>query len=428
MDIKKLFSGVAVIIDDAIEDLPEQKETNTGDKINNIITILRKNNIPLLKYKDIPDDDEIKNFGNISLIILDWDLNPLSEGDKISGVRMGSINQDKILNFLERIKECSFLPVFIFSRENIHPIKTILKEKKLYFDEKSNYIFVKSKDDLIDEKNPDKLFNEIETWIKETPSVYVLKEWEKHKNEATNKLFWDFYNITPYWPNILWKNYQNDGIDTSSALNELIYTNLQARSLYYKFEEQILSQSMILSENSSKDIRLVLEGERYIKYDSNFKIDEIYTGDIFKIGGKYYLNVRPQCDCIPRDDISIEEIEVYCIKGTKINQRKESDSFNSEFGKYDELINNVLTFPIDKGKTIDFRFNNFKIMNYCAIKDKKIGRLLPPFITQIIQKFVFYLQRQGLSRIPLEAVISTNNTKNMNNDIEKVGLQHCNFS
>ena len=43
-------------------------------------------------------------------------------------------------------------------------------------------------------------------------------------------------------------------------------------------------------------------------------------------------------------------------------------------------------------------------MQWNNIKDNRIGRLLPPYITRVQQKYAHYLQRQGLPRIPKQAI------------------------
>ena len=186
MDIKELFKGIAVVIDDKVND------TESGDLILRIISKIANEKIPILKYDNIPEDDIIANFNNVSFIMLDWELFERPEGTYFDDQPF----IDAIIEFIKKLKEISFIPIFIFSHLDSNVIINILKENDLYKEKVSNYIFVKSKNELFPDTNENKLFEEIENWLKQTPSIYVLKEWEKSLNEAKNKLFWDFYNIT----------------------------------------------------------------------------------------------------------------------------------------------------------------------------------------------------------------------------------------
>ena len=45
-----------------------------------------------------------------------------------------------------------------------------------------------------------------------------------------------------------------------------------------------------------------------------------------------------------------------------------------------------------------------EIKDYEEMKDQRIGRLLPPFITRVTQKYGLYIHRQGLPRLPKEVI------------------------
>jgi len=55
-------------------------------------------------------------------------------------------------------------------------------------------------------------------------------------------------------------------------------------------------------------------------------------------------------------------------------------------------------------------FGNFYriivIAKLSEYRDSRKGRIQHPFITRIIQKYGLYIQRQGLPRIPLEAIFT----------------------
>ena len=75
----------------------------------------------------------------------------------------------------------------------------------------------------------------------------------------------------------------------------------------------------------------------------------------------------------------------------------------SGFKVYPEKKNNCYVAFI-LGKIFCFSLRDIKTEKWKDIKDNRIGRLLPPYITKVQQKYAAYLQRQGLPRIPEEAI------------------------
>jgi len=418
MDIKHLFKGVAVVIDDKIND-PE-----SGDLILNIIEKLNEENIPLLKYDDIPEDSVITHLNNINFLLLDWELFEKPEGAYFDEKPF----IENVINFIKKLKSITFVPVFIFSHIGADGIINKLEENGLYDKEKRNYIFVKSKNELISETNDNKLFEEIEEWLKQTPSIYALKEWEKSLNKAKNKLFWDFYNINHKWPSVLQKTFQDDGSDVNYELGNFIFKNIMARTEPIEFEEYILNIED--SDLTKNEIRKVLEAERFIKSDS-LPPDIPFTGDLFKIYKYelsenatsekefYFINVRPDCDIAIRN--GHKNPKLYCLECEIIDEDRINSGNKNQiiFDKgtfIEKTVNTYLPF-IESGKIFAIKFKDLKIYAWKQklfpkqknggrreFKEARLGRILPPYITAIQQKYSFYLQRQGLPAIPVKAI------------------------
>ena len=410
-DIKKLFSGIAIIIDDDI------KKEGSQDFIFKIRDQLRNSNIPILEYEGLPDDTEIYNFKNISFILLDWQLIKTPESEIVIPEELFIKNN---IEFLKKIKKVGFIPVFIFSKESPDTIIGKLSEEGIY-DEGSNnnYIFVKRKEDLISKDNNDPLFAEIENWLKKTPSMYVLKKWEYSLNEAKRKLFWDFYEINPNWPSVLQKTFTDDCSDANYELGNFIYKNLSARANQITFNNNILSQE-VDSTDIKKDIRKILEAERFIRNDA--LPDKPCTGDLFKyncagdgsIEKSYYLNIRPECDII-RD----RNPRLYCLKCKIITDEIIDSEKLFDGSTLIEKVNNAYIPFVNNGEIIKVCFRNMEIFRWeeklkiknendleteKMFKETRIGRVLPPYITKVQQRYSFYLQRQGLPAIPEKAI------------------------
>ena len=142
MDIKKLFRGIAVVIDDEIHDL--------DSSIYHVLKPLKAESIPYVEYDSLPDEKIIENLQNVSFVLLDWKLvSSLSTTDIISGVKVpASAEKSSIeenINFLKAIQKVCFCPIFIFTDEDISSIQETLKNNGLYKNGKCNTILIKPK-------------------------------------------------------------------------------------------------------------------------------------------------------------------------------------------------------------------------------------------------------------------------------------------
>ena len=130
--------------------------------------------------------------------------------------------------------------------------------------------------------------------------------------------------------------------------------------------------------------------------------DEIRCGDLFKVAdNKFLVNIRPDCDCIPRNG-KVEAVKLYCVEGKNLNDIQVRKKY--EQGHFQERVWESVAFSVYQQKTIRFDFRKFCVKEYSELKDRRIGRLLHPYVTRIQQRYTSYLQRQGLPRIPEAAV------------------------
>jgi len=400
MVTENLSNGIAVVIDDELD-----KDNAT---INNLVLQIEKQNMPCLKYTELPEDSVINHLEGISFLLLDWKLQDDTLGESViegvtlpDGIRRAAVEEN--ITFLKRLKQSCFIPVFIFTNGPVEPIIQVLKDNDLYQEDKPNYIFVQRKSDLTGRT---KLFKVISEWIQKTPSIYVLATWDKAYRTSKIKLFYDFYNMSPNWPNILWKSYAADGVNMSLELGEVITRNLHTRMVPFAFDGRILNKRP--KKSPAKDeVRNVLQGERFIG-KKGLQDDTICAGDVFKISSKIYINIRPDCDCIPGRDATYSEtgdVNLYLLRGSKLSDEKLKKIYRKEYGNFEEIDNQSIVFSIINGKAYDFRFKDLSIKKWSNIKDKRIGRLLPPYITRMQQRYSLYLQRSGLPRTPKMAVL-----------------------
>jgi hypothetical protein len=135
--------------------------------------------------------------------------------------------------------------------------------------------------------------------------------------------------------------------------------------------------------------------------------DDVSTGDLFRRKrGKFYLNIRAACDLISgRSGQECDDsIILYLIKGKSINHAEAKRMFSKKYGTFSEIESHSIIFPFNN-KAIKFDFKDLEIMNWSKIKDNRVGRILPPYINKIQQKYAAYFQRQGLPRLPQKAIL-----------------------
>lgn len=379
-NIKELFSGIGVVIDEKIKE-----ETRTPNGIQKIIASLKENHIPLLEYQELPDE-LIKQFHSISFLILDWNLS----GTDI--IPEATINDN--IAFLKELRNVCYVPVFIFSDENIHDIEVALETHNINI--AKDPIFIKKKNEV---DTADKLFAEITDWLKKTPPAYLLKEWEKVNREAKTEMIWSLTDAHPAWPQILKENIDNDGGDKDYDLLNLLQNNLSYRINLIKLDDDILSQETI-GKITKEDLRNILECERFISKDK--LPDYPFAGDVYLKENTYYINIRPDCDIIR------EQKDLYLLKGvfideSNINKQESDENIPFVNGEFIEKKNCSYVAFI-QGKIMKISYRKLCIDKWNNIKTCRIGRLLPPYISKIQQQYAAYLQRQGLPSIPNEAI------------------------
>ena len=415
INIEELFRGVAVLIDDEIND-PKANISKISEQISS-------ENIPIIKYSDIPDLSVVVNFKNLSFVLLDWRLikPDISAEDFSQGVTIPSILEDENISrniaFIRNLLDNCYCPIFIFSNEEKSRISDILISNSIYSNDGHCNIFIESKASL---QVQGSLQSAIEKWVKNNPTIYVLKEWEREYQKCKTQLFLDFQKMSHIWPQVMWKCFEKDGGNKSSDLGELISQNIHTRMKPFEFSEEILKMKDS-AEKLNKELQKVLEGASFLK---ELREDDISPGDVFRNKSidkeghdvyTYQINIRAQCDTIRAGNM--DHIMLYCIKGQVIDTSaicKEDTKVESggrkiyriNNGQFTEQINNAIIPFIDDGKTVEFKFNDLCIKPWKDLKAKRIGRLLPPYITRIQQRYALYLQRQGLPRIPDEAFFS----------------------
>lgn len=392
MDIKNIMSGTAVVIDDVFADGNDDESDLIFEIANRVESEWE---MPCHKIGGIPPTNVCQNLlQSASFVMLDWKLWPGGASElEADGIQNN-------VDFLNLAKEF-FIPVFIFTNESLSDVEVHLNEP-LYKKEQPerNFIFVRKKDQLIKEGQLDTV--QIEDWIKNNASVYALKTWEQAFYRSKRKLFSSMYEKSPDWPKVFWEAYKADGINSTSPITHLINNNLMGRFDTDIFDGNVLSSGC--PSISGDEIRSLMNEASFIKYEGSEPLKEIKPGYLFGLSkGKYLINIRPDCDCVPRNGQPIDDVELYCIQGKKMTMKSLSDAYQN--GHIVERVFQSVSFCIDDEHTVIFDFKKLKIRKFSDVRNQYIGCLIHPYITRIQQRYAFYLQRLGLPPIPRAATV-----------------------
>lgn len=435
MDIGRLFNGIAVIVDNEIE--------NNTSTIYKIKELIEAKNIPVAVFRNIPQLDVISALSNASFIILDWDYTngelAVEEDERVAmASTLVASEEESVITFIKELLNQIFIPVFIFTAKQPTTVIESLKEAGLWDSERPNRIFVKQKAEVDSEEE---LFAAISEWIARMPSVYVLKEWDQVLCKARNAMFNEFYTYSPNWAQIIWDMLKEDSIENQQEFGDFVTRTLLNRIQGYSFDESSIQSD---TPPNTDELRKVVEGERYLSYTE--QPAQAYTGDLFKDGSKYYLNIRAQCS-LARDESPL----LYCIRGEKLKSKDiisedirlttekelvfsakkhfsldqmceicqdagKLEEFNRNFSKHRNSIffrkgtilerdDKVIIGCVAGEQAIQFKMD-LEILNFSEWKEKRIGRVLAPYITKIQQKCAVNMVREGITPLPKELFIS----------------------
>lgn len=395
MDLKELMSGMAVVIDDALN--PDVLgETDGGvDDINDIVALFETEwRTPFYRASQMPPVEVWDNLlTSASFVLLDWKLwrGTARELEK-HGIKQN-------LAFLARAKDYS-VPVLIFTNEDpddiAHKLERIYEGESL----KRSFVFVQPKHELL--ANGSLNLDHVREWVRDNASVYVLKKWDQLFRTARRTLFRAMYTGSPDWPRVFWRSYEEDNVDPGLALTEMINDSLRGRMQANAFDRGLPSTTAAMSpEVPREQLRALIGATCFV---DGLGDCEPRCGDMFKRQGKYLLNIRPDCDCIVRDNGNTDDLQLYCIEGTKLSDRKLAEKY--EEGQIIEGIGDAIAFSVVDGRSIWFAFRKLRVVKYGELKSRRIGRLLHPYLTRIQQRYALFLQRQALPRIPADAVFA----------------------
>ena len=397
--VPNLFKGIAVVIDNGI---------GKGDTIDEILENIRASGGHAVSLLKLPNPDyDLEHFSRASFFIMDWNLKDDEDVALGSGVTLPSTLGDEMVNeniaFLKRLNRNRHAPVFIFTNEEPENVKAkLLADDDLRDSVQQSHIKVMRKVDVAG-----RLYEVLEEWALSMPSVLTLKTWERSYLQAANDLFIDLHSRTPYWPVLLWQTFVEDevppAVEMARLLNRLVESRMEPMPLELSaFVAEVEAQKAKDEAAYRSSMHKVLEGERFLRDD---RLDRgiFAPGDVFAFpvqGGatSHWMNVRAECDCLRGSD----EMELHLLQLKKVEDPE--SKINPQYGTFtDEKDGEAIVFAMIDGITYSIRFKDMRIKSLKTIRKAgaaRVGRLLPPFVTRVQQRYAAYVQRPGMPRIP----------------------------
>ena len=192
--------------------------------------------------------------------------------------------------------------------------------------------------------------------------------------------------------------YLDDVGKDNSEIGNFIFNNLITTCTPLKLDQSLIHRNNIAVEKN--ELRQLLERERFLKCDK--LMDYPAMGDVFKVGRKYYLNFRADCDLVRQDNPELYLVEGKVIREQDINKRNSRYKF--EKGAFLDRVNFAVVPFIHNGMIVEFKFDRISIENWLDKKGERVGRLLPPYSTRLKLQLMAYLQRQAIPSIPNKAI------------------------
>ena len=390
MIIEELFSGIGVIIDDKVFSSDEHE-----DRIVSIVKELENvRKFPLVKYAELPDDDVLKKLTNVTFLLLDWEIGLKQDalGEDAPNVQLGDVlkadNEKRVIEIVKETLHNSLVPIFVFSNHDIVTIKKKFADADVDLDK--SQIFIESKSELVESGA---LFSKIGEWVDGVSGVYVAKAWENAFNQAKNQFFAELANNTSHWPKALFKTAADDSTDPVEEITQAISQNVISRMWPIVIDQEQIDKDT--RTPSREDVLGIMRGQFFLDKAA----DASMVGDLYKKGNKYYMNIRPTCDCVSRDGNSDS---VYLLNCARLKDDQVIDAF--ENGHFKETVGCAVVGPLYENAVYRIYFKELKRDDYSQWKEKKVGRILPPIINHITERYSLYVQRQALPRIPKEII------------------------
>lgn len=399
-DCRDLFDGIAVIFDDEIND--------SNSVAAKLVNLLRNTQFPVVTYeKSLGNYKKLaKNLHGAAYIILDWcfcskaDQNG-AEGEIPHFIAGSELSRDEECLQVSAIKDIlgkTFCPIFIITQESIDEIKRVLDAAGITQGGFHSRILFCSKSALLE--NANRFFVIVRDWISKNAPIYVLKKWECAIRNAKKDVFQE---LEPHqdWPGVVWESLNQDGDDANASMLELVNTMVSSRAISYcTFAKKMMRP---IDLENVENIAKIISAERYMSIGLDKKTSyPIMAGDVFKEAeGRYLINIRASCDTIRKSNPTMYVLSCFELDSMPVEYAGKDKKIVSQGGqlvRWDKSF--IMPYSIES-KTVEVDFSSLQVVGATdELVNKRIGRLLTPFLTRLQELYSAHMVREGLPATP----------------------------
>jgi hypothetical protein len=413
---ERLFAGPAMVVDDHIRD--------SNSNMRPIVNQIRAAHIPVLEYDQLPELQQVRHWRGFSLIVLDWELLPISSPalpaeasestdpvdpmGKILGLsipdELGEDVKTDVASFIKDLFTRLYCPIFVFSDQEVDLIWAELVERtEIAKEQLEARILIRSKSDMSAQ-----LFEELGDWLADHPAMYALRSWEEGYENAKNDLFQELQMSALDWPRILWKTSATDDVNQHFELTETITRNILHRFEPLIFDQSILGKASTPGEMDLIALRRVIHRQAVIEGKS-LHPDVIMTGDFFHgqlndagVPLSIEICLTPACDLVARG-IEPKDIELVVVRADLVSDLEQAKKATRIGLPKKETTTSQLVYVFtDTARPYSVNFSTWRRTTWGQMAESRSGRLLDPYLNHLVQKFGLFFQRQGLPRMPDE--------------------------
>src|SRR5665213_2799331 len=143
MNDEELFTGIAVVVDDEVED--------PKSSIGQICAAIKGSGSHVISLKVPPTEAQIKTLSGISFFVVDWNLDETQRELSETGVAIPAAiarqSVKKTISLLKSLKENRVAPIFVFTSGDVADVKQKIADA---FPD-GRHLLVKSKNEVITE-------------------------------------------------------------------------------------------------------------------------------------------------------------------------------------------------------------------------------------------------------------------------------------
>jgi hypothetical protein len=182
-------------------------------------------------------------------------------------------------------------------------------------------------------------------------------------------------------------------------------TETISRNILHRFEPLVFEDTVLETEGDWTDSKAALRRvvhRNAVVARASLHDDVIMPGDYFSLDGEpdaILINVTPACDLVARAGTAIEDVHMTLLKGELLSPSKYSSKTKRKELRSPE--GSEVTWVLrDDGKPYEIQFKSWQRATWGIHRDRRLGRLLEPYVTLLQQRFALHFHRQGLPRLP----------------------------